>query len=269
MSSHAFQTKRQSESESLCREEAVVGFSQKQRTGFLEALKTRLDKSGWELIEYKDKGFAGSFAKFRRFRKPTRREALADSLRATRSWIAIATLLWASIGLTTLVPNMVFVMWIPICVLGWIGHRKFSKLISIYGLRAKVAESAIAFAIALSSAHAALSLRTHIGNEQEASRAQANQIYETNSRKQLETAKQLASSLKNLLRNNNIDESVIIEVGVDPQTRRILIQVSNAWLSWPEYQQKQIKKTIKLLIEQLTNGTGHPFQIIDYLGTPV
>lgn len=268
MTAHAFQKKEQPENDPICREEAVLGFSKKQRVSFLEALKTRLDKYGWELIEYTDKGFAGSFATFRRFRNATRLEALSQSLLAARSWIAIATLLWASIALTILVLNTVFTMWIPICVLGWIGHRKFSKLISIYGLRAKVAESTIAFAIALSSAYAALSLRTHIANEQEASRAQANQIYETNSRKQLETANQLATSLKNLLRNN-IDESVIIEVGVDPQTRRILIQVSNVWLSWPEYQQKQIKKTIKLLIEQLTNGTGHPFQIIDYLGTPV
>ena len=46
----------------------------------------------------------------------------------------------------------------------------------------------------------------------------------------------------------------------------IRVQVTNAWLSRPKYEQKQMKQIIGLLLKKIVAPKGWDFYIVDYMG---
>jgi hypothetical protein len=81
----------------------------------------------------------------------------------------------------------------------------------------------------------------------------------------LQKKQQIATTLKQLLRENGVDESLIIDVRVNGDNF-IDVVVTNAWLASPDYVQRQNKKTIKLLLQKINPPNGTLFQILDHTG---
>ena len=80
---------------------------------------------------------------------------------------------------------------------------------------------------------------------------------------------QAAISLKNLLRNNGINESLILDVKTDSNGTLVIVFASNLWLSRPKYEQKQMRQTIKLLLQQIVQPNGWGFYLVDYMGNTI
>lgn len=109
-------------------------------------------------------------------------------------------------------------------------------------------------------------------NEQQMKRTAENQQLEQQHKidldKRIATANEIAKSLTNFLRNNGVDKSLISEINVN-EFGRLRIVVTNAWLSYPAYEQKQMKQTIDLALKKIYSPDGWDFKIVDYMGNSI
>ncbi len=80
---------------------------------------------------------------------------------------------------------------------------------------------------------------------------------------------QVAKSLLNFLRNSGVNEELVINVRPTEGRRMVSVIVTNAWLRYPDYEQKQMKQTIKLALIKIVRPDGYPFEILDYLGNKI
>ncbi len=94
------------------------------------------------------------------------------------------------------------------------------------------------------------------------------QQYDIEQKQKIQMAKTAAESLKNFLRNNGVNEALVIDVKID-DVGNIVVVVSNSWLEKPKFEQKQMKQIIERSIQKIARPDGWPFYIVDYLGNRI
>ena len=94
------------------------------------------------------------------------------------------------------------------------------------------------------------------------------QQYALERKQKIQMANTAAESLKNFLRNNGVNESLVIDVKAD-EFGTIVLVVSNSWLERPKYEQKQMKQTIELALKKIARPDGWPFYLTDFMGNRI
>ena len=84
----------------------------------------------------------------------------------------------------------------------------------------------------------------------------------------LKENQQIAKSLLNFLRNSGVTEDLIIDVKAT-ELRRIRVVVTNAWLHYPKFEQKQMRQSIELALKKIVQPNGYPFEVVDMLGNSI
>ncbi len=108
-----------------------------------------------------------------------------------------------------------------------------------------------------------------ISNQNEIRKNLEQQKFNQEQKKKEQETIQVAKSLLNLLRNSGVNEELVIHVRPTAGRRMVSVIVTNAWLKYPDYEQKQMRQTIKLALLKIVHPDGYPFEILDYLGNKI
>lgn len=138
----------------------------------------------------------------------------------------------------------------------WCYERKFKIWLSAFGI-------VLIFGVIGLSRSAQ---KSH--EEYQAKDALREQQYAIERKQKIQMANTAAESLKNFLRNNGVNEALVIDVKVD-ELGTIVLVVSNSWLGSPKYEQKQMKQTIELALKKIAGPDGWPFYLTDFMGNRI